>query len=126
MPGRDGVELAHRLRALRPELPLVLYTSLGGGAVDPVFAAVLAKPVKQSQLFDLLATLLPRMPVPITSSRMARLFSHEVDQGLLADEELVLEGGTGRLMDRITINPRQCGGRPCVRREKDKERQRHP
>ena len=30
MPGMDGIELAHRLRALRPELPLVLYTSLGG------------------------------------------------------------------------------------------------
>ena len=58
MPGMDGVELAHRLRALRPELPLVLYTSLGGGEIDPVFAAVLAKPVKQSQLFDLLVSLL--------------------------------------------------------------------
>jgi CheY-like chemotaxis protein len=59
MPGMDGIELAHRLRALRPELPLVLYTSLGGGdEVDPVFAAVLAKPVKQSQLFDVLVSLL--------------------------------------------------------------------
>jgi CheY-like chemotaxis protein len=37
----------------------VLYTSLGGGEeVDPVFAAVLAKPVKQSQLFDVLVSLL--------------------------------------------------------------------
>jgi signal transduction histidine kinase len=58
MPGMDGVELAHRLRALRPELPLVLYTSLGGEEIDPVFAAVLAKPVKQSQLFDVLVSLL--------------------------------------------------------------------
>ncbi|HUP06229.1 MAG TPA: response regulator, partial [Caldimonas sp.] len=58
MPGMDGIELAHRLRALRPELPLVLYTSLGGGEIDPAFAAVLAKPVKQSQLFDLLVSLL--------------------------------------------------------------------
>ena len=61
MPGMDGVELAHRLRDLRPELPLVLYTSLGGGdELDPVFAAVLAKPVKQSQLFDVLVSLLER------------------------------------------------------------------
>jgi len=59
MPGMDGRELAHRLRALRPELPLVLYTSLGGGEEpDPVFATVLAKPVKQSQLFDVLVSLL--------------------------------------------------------------------
>ena len=59
MPGMDGLELAHRLRALRADLPLVLYTSLGGaGQVDPVFAAVVAKPVKQSQLFDVLVSLL--------------------------------------------------------------------
>jgi signal transduction histidine kinase/CheY-like chemotaxis protein len=58
MPGMDGIELAHRLRALRPDLPLVLYTSLGGEEIDSVFAAVLAKPVKQSQLFDLLVSLL--------------------------------------------------------------------
>ncbi len=59
MPEMDGLELAHRLRALRPELALVLYTSLGGAEeLDPVFASVLAKPVKQSQLFDVLVSLL--------------------------------------------------------------------
>jgi len=59
MPEMDGLELANRLRALRPDLPLVLYTSLGGAeATDPVFSAVLAKPVKQSQLFDMLVSVL--------------------------------------------------------------------
>jgi signal transduction histidine kinase/CheY-like chemotaxis protein/putative methionine-R-sulfoxide reductase with GAF domain len=58
MPGMDGVDLARSLRARLPDLPLVLYTSLGGDDVDPLFAAVLAKPVKQSQLFDLLVSLL--------------------------------------------------------------------
>ena len=59
MPEMDGLELANRLRALRPDLPLVLYTSLGGtDEVDPVFTAALAKPVKQSQLFDVLVSLL--------------------------------------------------------------------
>jgi GAF domain-containing protein/ActR/RegA family two-component response regulator len=59
MPGMDGLELATRLRSLRPALPLVLYTSLGGAeASDPVFAGVLAKPVKQSQLFDMLVSVL--------------------------------------------------------------------
>ena len=59
MPEMDGLELAGRLRELRPPLPLVLYTSLGGAeAADPVFAGVLAKPVKQSQLFDMLVSVL--------------------------------------------------------------------
>ncbi len=59
MPGMDGLELANRIRSQRPELPLVLYTSLGGAeASDPVFAGVLAKPVKQSQLFDMLVSVL--------------------------------------------------------------------
>ena len=57
MPGMDGADLARALRARLPDLPLVLYTSLGGDEIDPVFAAVLAKPVKQSQLFDLLVSL---------------------------------------------------------------------
>ncbi|MEO7573960.1 MAG: GAF domain-containing protein [Acidimicrobiales bacterium] len=59
MPEMDGVELAHRLHEQWPDLPLVLYTSLGGAEdLDPAFTAALLKPVKQSQLFDLLVTLL--------------------------------------------------------------------
>ena len=59
MPEMDGVELAHRLRSLHPTLPIVLYTSLGGSAdLDPVFAAVLSKPMKQSQMFDAFVSLL--------------------------------------------------------------------
>ncbi len=58
MPSMDGVSLAHRLRSLRAELPIVLYTSLGADELDPVFAAVVTKPVKQSQLFDVLVSLL--------------------------------------------------------------------
>ena len=59
MPDMDGLDLAHRLRADHPSLPLVLFSSLGGAeSLDPVFSAVLTKPVKQSQLFDVLVSLL--------------------------------------------------------------------
>jgi signal transduction histidine kinase/DNA-binding response OmpR family regulator len=59
MPEMDGLELAGRLRSLNADMPLVLYTSLGGSEdTDDLFAAVLSKPVKQSQLFDVLVTLL--------------------------------------------------------------------
>jgi GAF domain-containing protein/DNA-binding response OmpR family regulator len=92
MPGMDGVELAHRLRALRPELPLVLYTSLGGGAIDPVFAAVLAKPVKQSQLFDLLVLLLSGGAVeraPVGEDAAAKLGERHPLRVLLAEDNTV-------------------------------------
>ncbi len=61
MPEMDGLELAGRVRALRAELPLMLFSSLGrreAGDSEGLFGAYLMKPMRQSQLFDALATLL--------------------------------------------------------------------
>ena len=60
MPEMDGLALGRRIRALDPKLPLVLFSSLGrreAGDVDSVFSAYLAKPLRQSQLFDTLVSL---------------------------------------------------------------------
>ena len=59
MPGMDGVALAQRIRAARPGLPMILFSSLGQRDVEGdagLFAAFLAKPLRQSQLFDTLVT----------------------------------------------------------------------
>ena len=61
MPQMDGLELARRLRALAPHLPLVLFSSLGrreAGDTEGLFGAYLAKPLRQSQLHDTLVTML--------------------------------------------------------------------
>jgi len=61
MPEMDGLALARRIRELAPALPLVLFSSLGrkeGAEPEGLFAAHLAKPLRQSQLFDMLVTLL--------------------------------------------------------------------
>jgi len=59
MPSRDGATLAADIRAAGHALPLVLFSSLGRKeAADSPFAATLAKPLRQSQLFDTLVTLL--------------------------------------------------------------------
>ncbi len=60
MPGMDGATLAVEIRGLRPvsELPLILLSSLGRREEDAhLFAANLSKPVKPSQLYDVLAKL---------------------------------------------------------------------
>ena len=60
MPEMDGLELARRIRAIDPKLPLVLFSSLGRrevGDVESLFRAYLAKPLRQSQLFDTLVSL---------------------------------------------------------------------
>jgi CheY-like chemotaxis protein len=61
MPEMDGLELARRIRVDHPALPLVLFSSVGrrelGDAASP-FNAYLAKPIRQSHLFDTLVSLL--------------------------------------------------------------------
>jgi PAS domain S-box-containing protein len=57
MPEMDGLTLARAIRRHRPELPLILVTSLGGlpetrSATE--FEAQLTKPLRASQLFDAL------------------------------------------------------------------------
>ncbi|HEX7272508.1 MAG TPA: response regulator, partial [Casimicrobiaceae bacterium] len=67
MPEMDGVALARRMRERRPGLPLVLFSSLGRrevGADEQLFDAYLAKPIRQSQLFDTLVNLLARDTAP--------------------------------------------------------------
>jgi GAF domain-containing protein/CheY-like chemotaxis protein len=61
MPEMDGVALARRIRERHTKVPLVLFSSLGRrevGADEALFDAYLAKPIRQSQLFDTLVGLL--------------------------------------------------------------------
>ena len=65
MPEMDGLELARRIRATHAALPLVLFSSLGrreGAQAETLFDAYLAKPIRQSHLFDTLVSLLARAP----------------------------------------------------------------
>jgi CheY-like chemotaxis protein len=74
MPDMDGITLAQEIRKLRDAqtLPLVMLSSLGKreeGAQAVDWAAYLTKPIKQSQLFNLIAAVLgpgvepsPRVP----------------------------------------------------------------
>ena len=59
MPVMDGATLAREIRAQGFTLPLILFSSLGRREDNlDLFAAIVSKPLRQSQLFDTLATLL--------------------------------------------------------------------
>ena len=61
MPEMDGIALAHKIREHNNALPLVLFSSLGrreAGDNEGLFDAYLAKPIRQSQLFDTLVGLI--------------------------------------------------------------------
>src|SRR6185436_6263988 len=67
MPEMDGLQLAQRIHASQPKLPLVLFSSLGrreAGDTEGLFTAYLAKPVHQSHLFDTLVGLLANAVAP--------------------------------------------------------------
>ena len=75
MPEMDGTALAQRIHAIAPATVLVLFTSLGKreAAADgtSLFKATLAKPLRQSTLFDTLMTLLSQgaSPKPAAPAR---------------------------------------------------------
>jgi signal transduction histidine kinase/DNA-binding response OmpR family regulator/tetratricopeptide (TPR) repeat protein len=109
MPQMSGVELARRLRAARPALPLVLFTSLGrkeAGAADGLFNAYLAKPLRQSQLFDTLITLLAHDAMPkaaaVVRPRLdARMAERHPLRILVAEDNVVNQKLALRLLQQM-------------------------
>src|SRR5262249_48269439 len=78
MPEMDGVALARAIRegAAGAGLPLILFTSLGrreARAEAEGFAAYLHKPIKPSQLFDALVSVLAEESVPARERGAARI-----------------------------------------------------
>jgi signal transduction histidine kinase/DNA-binding response OmpR family regulator/tetratricopeptide (TPR) repeat protein len=77
MPELDGLALVREIRSLRDKaaLPLILFSSLGrreAGADLFDFAAYLSKPLKQSQLFDVLAGLFAREALASEQARPSK------------------------------------------------------
>ena len=108
MPGMDGSALASRLRAAGHMLPLVLFSSLGRReAGDTLFGATLAKPLRQSQLFDMLVTLLapdaaPRSAAPVAQPKIdATLAQRHPLRILLAEDNVVNQKLAVRLLQQM-------------------------
>lgn len=114
MPEMDGIALAREIRALRDAqaLPLVLFSSLGRretGAESVDFAGYLTKPLKQSQLFDSLVSIITgeqvkgrsvqQAPVPVTTGlEMAQQNPLRI---LLVEDNLVNQRLALRLLEQM-------------------------
>jgi len=91
MPGMDGLALAKQLRAQGVAMPLVLFTSLGrreSGDFEGLFSAHLAKPLRQSQLFDTLVTLLAGPGADAPAAHAPAAGKPRIDAGMAARHPL--------------------------------------
>ncbi|WP_426750501.1 response regulator [Myxococcus sp. Y35] len=74
MPGMDGTVLAERIRQLEPTLPLLLLSTPGrrGNPPEGLFAGVLSRPLKTSQLYDALMSCFSQHVPHLPGSRDAQ------------------------------------------------------
>ena len=112
MPEMDGVTLAHAIRehAGDKTLPLILFTSLGrreARAESEGFAAYLNKPIKPSQLFDALVSVLPGQPVLVPQRGVTKseldpdMASRHPLRILLAEDNVVNQKLALRLLQQM-------------------------
>jgi signal transduction histidine kinase/DNA-binding response OmpR family regulator/putative methionine-R-sulfoxide reductase with GAF domain len=108
MPGMDGAMLARAIRDAGHRLPLVLFSSLGRReAADTLFAASLAKPLRQGALFDTLVTVLAQdtAPQPAAAVAKARLDPEMATRHplriLLAEDNVVNQKLALRLLSQM-------------------------
>jgi PAS domain S-box-containing protein len=111
MPEMDGVMLAREIKAQRPNLPLVLFSSLGRREVNAdaaLFAAQITKPMKPSQLYDALMTIFAAQAQ--TGRKNDEAFKSQIDPGmaarlplriLLAEDNAVNQKVALRLLARL-------------------------
>ena len=110
MPEMDGLTLATRIRQIVPALPLVLFTSLGrretAAEEAGLFRTTLAKPLRQSTLFDTLMALLAkdapaRQLSPLPPSLDAGMAQRHPLRILLAEDNVVNQKLALRLLQRM-------------------------
>ncbi|HEY64054.1 MAG TPA: response regulator [Caldilineae bacterium] len=111
MPEMDGLTLAAEIRKQRSanSLPLVILTSLGQiekGDVDVEFAAFLTKPIKPSQLYNVLVSILANRTIPAEEPTQRPHIDPTLAQRhplriLLAEDNLINQKVALRILERM-------------------------
>ena len=91
MPELDGVQLAARLRALQPDLRMVLLSSSEGSDSMPgLFQARLHKPVRRVLLLDTLLTVMAADAQPATGTSDPATRWHDAEAGRLSSARVLV------------------------------------
>ena len=110
MPEMDGLMLAREIKAQRPCLPMILFSSLGRLEVKAeadLFVAQISKPLKPSQLYDALMTIFAGQPLMVPKDEK---IVNQIDPGwaarlplriLLAEDNAVNQKVALRLLARL-------------------------
>ena len=111
MPEMDGIALAKLIKKQHPSLPLILFSSLGlrdENAEGELFDAFLAKPLRQSHLFDTLLTMFQPKDVKASLDTPADKPKIDAEMGvwhplriLLAEDNLVNQKLALRLLEKM-------------------------
>ena len=111
VPGTDTLELGHTIRKFDPEVPLTLLCSvLEKGKNTGQFDKVLLKPVKQSQLWNMLQTsITKKQPVPqekpaalLLSEQFAQKFPMNI---LIAEDNLINQKLITKVVTKLGYQP---------------------
>lgn len=115
MPLLDGVELAQEVKARMPQMPIILLSSIGNETKSQypnLFNSVLAKPVKQAQLFNLVQRELKiqhsenqeiKSKSPsLLSEDFAKMYPLDI---LLAEDNLINQKLAIRILNKLGYSP---------------------
>jgi CheY-like chemotaxis protein len=114
MPEMDGVALAEKLKAIIPQVPIILLSSVGDESrtkYPHLFTSVLTKPVKQVQLFNLVQSELKPGKKPVIEEKVPKnILSEDFSKQypldiLLAEDNLINQKLAMKVLSKLGFTP---------------------
>ena len=114
MPEMDGIGLAEALKIIIPQVPIILLSSVGDESRSKyphLFSSVLTKPVKQSQLFNLVQSELKPGKAPVLEEKVSKgVLSEDFSKRypldiLLAEDNIINQKLAMKVLSKLGYEP---------------------
>lgn len=112
MPDMDGVELSTRIKAVQNAIPIILLSSIGNESKKNhphLFTSVLTKPVKQQQLYQVIAADLKKditLKTEIKKTLLSDKFALDYPFNMLvAEDNLMNQKLINRILNKLGYQP---------------------